>query len=378
MGTSLNLKPSTWPQKPLLLTPTENSATKIIGIRYISEKEYLVPWKSNNNEVCYHIPINNGNEEKGKSLVVDFRSNCFAGTMLIRVSDIEPILIGEIENKKIKDENKTSYFHSRKRTFQTIIQGYFLNNNYPMSSSMTGQIFHPTADSTNAKKSSNFLINSAIKFFKVLSPQLNVQWDSERIHFLSPLNSTAQSIHVYDKEKENNDGKSIIMTFNNTLEDWDLEEPLLNDRNSIFNHHTFSNTLSSHQQQQSDKSTTQQHQDPRMYRKKIFDALTRQSKKKKSNLNDKKNNDNNNEEKSTTESFFDTNKIYSFQFYQHLLNLNEYKLEIPIYVPGASKKINLSNYLYGQPLKIYAGCGDDNTFWSFDIWHDSLITNNNH
>merc|ERR1711862_847496 len=40
-----------------------------------------------------------------------------------------------------------------------------------------------------------------------------------------------------------------------------------------------------------------------------------------------------------------TVKKYLMQFYQHLLNLNEYKLEIPIYVPGASKKINLSKYL---------------------------------
>jgi len=304
-------KVETWPHGPLHITPTKGSETTIIGVRYASEKEYLPH--------INHIPINNGYEEEGKSLVVDFYSKCFVGTILIRVKDV-PI------PNHAHQSTKKGYFQSRKRTFQNIIQGYFIDN-YHMPSSMTGQIFQKTS-----KSPPSFILNSAIKFFRVLSPQLDVQWGPKRINLLSPLNSTAQSVHVCSKEEMTDEKCS------NLIENWDLEEPSKDHSNSIFNHHTFSDI--------SGKNTN----DSRLYRKHIFDSLSSQHKK-----------------KPVQNATFDTNKIYTFQFYQHLLDLNEYKLDI------LGSKWDLTKYLNGQPIKIYAGC-DDDVFWSFDIWHSSLLS----
>merc|ERR1712151_1136276 len=119
-------------------------------------------------------------------------------------------------------------------------------------------------------------------------------------------NSTAQSIHVYDKGTHTNKSECCN---NANIEKWDLEEPSTNESNSIFNHHHCFSNLST-------KSSDSK--DPRIHRK-------------------------------------------------HLLDLNEYKLDI------LGSKWDLTKYLHGQPIKIYAGC-DDDVFWSFDIWHDSLLS----
>ena len=96
--------PSLWPQYPLALRATPNSGMKVLGVRHSSDAEYLPePWCSavptNNigqrngerqavlptkNEL---LPINSGFEPPGKALVIDFETEFFIGTLMLRIKD---------------------------------------------------------------------------------------------------------------------------------------------------------------------------------------------------------------------------------------------------------------------------------------------------
>merc|ERR1719310_877283 len=73
---------------------------------------------------------------------------------------------------------------------------------------------------------------------------------------------------------------------------------------------------------------------------------------------------------------FDTEKEYTFEFFQHLILFDEFALGFPRPVGKAA----IAPMLNGQPLKFVAahqrtgdGMGDEfRWLWSFDIWHESL------
>jgi len=305
-------EPKSWPQRPLLIIPTSNTSTRILGVRFIGEKCYLPPDK------CENVPINTGSEAKGQSLVVDFSSDAFMGTMLVRIKDSKPLL------DDVEPDQKSNYFDNRHRTFQVTVRGRF-RQSYPMTSSVTGQVFHPI---TNDHKPNKTIINGAIRLFKYLSPQLEVQWDHSFIKFLSPLNSTAQSIHV-----TNNTGDETI------IEDWHLTEPECHQSTSIL--HDLPSLKTKHTKTF-----------PQKYRKQVFDSLATAA--------------HHHHIKSPTLNCFDPNKTYTFQFYQHLLFLQDYSLDLGKMLGG---KWKLTKILSGQPIKIMAGFSypnnDMNYFWSF-------------
>jgi hypothetical protein len=79
---------------------------------------------------------------------------------------------------------------------------------------------------------------------------------------------------------------------------------------------------------------------------------------------------------------FDVDKEYSFEFFQHLINFDDFSLD---FVKPIGKH-SLYRMLNGQPLKFMAARqtrGDDKShgvargedlkwFWCFDLWHESL------
>lgn len=136
------LPPEYWPQRPLLLRPTPNSGMRIKGIRFAGKNEYI--WKASQSaltwpsalqrhwgktessapvefpmcEQCMIVPINNGRELPGESLVVDFESNVFKGTMLVRVKDTHGTTCEQFENLK-------GYFDGLHRRYQVVMRGRF-------------------------------------------------------------------------------------------------------------------------------------------------------------------------------------------------------------------------------------------------------------
>jgi hypothetical protein len=111
--------PSLWPQAPLMVRPTPKTTTKIRGIRRAKSLQY-----EDFSGFCAGciLPINNGKEEPGESLVVDFESTHFVGTMLMRTQQAKAVVVPGFQEEQEANnmEEKKSYFDGKKRKFQAV------------------------------------------------------------------------------------------------------------------------------------------------------------------------------------------------------------------------------------------------------------------
>jgi hypothetical protein len=119
--------PGGWPQRPLMIRPTPNTSTRIIGIRRVSTTEY-----QHFPGFCAGciLPVNTGSEAKGESLVIDFESPHFVGTLLMRIKQAP-------KSKTVEYQSSKNYFDGKKRKFQGIVKGRF-KTPLPMSQCVTG------------------------------------------------------------------------------------------------------------------------------------------------------------------------------------------------------------------------------------------------
>ena len=179
--------PSTWEYRPLFLRPSPNSSMKIRGVRNSSSTEYLKEYDLEHDS----LPINSGNEQEGKCLVIDFTTSSFQGTALFRIK------LQQNKSSESDGPNQDYYFAGRKRTFQAVIKGKFLLP-IPISQCVTGQVF----ERPPAKLPPKFILHGAESLFKKLAPQLAIDLDGKRPKFLSPLASTAQTVVCDDANSE--------------------------------------------------------------------------------------------------------------------------------------------------------------------------------
>jgi len=333
-SSSLPPHPENWPQRPLLLRPTPGVGMKILGVRYSSSKTYLPSYEEGQN-----LPINNGLEEKGKCLVIDFESNLFIGTACLRLKNARRSVC-----EKNAGSNEylpsTYYFHKKKRTFQAIIRGRF-KRTIPMAECVTGQMFARPAKHLPPP----LIVKAAVLLMSHLAPQLQSRLEGECPRFLSPLCSTAQTAYV----KKNHMAKGA---------DEDLEDELQEPHPSAPS--SFMQTLP--------QTTTDNHQ-----LSLDCDIKTRIK----------------NRKKAFNKLYSTGNKIpafcsqseYCFEFFQHLILFDKFVLDFPKPVGQHS----LKKILNGQPLQILAlhqvqeQCERGKLpsekltrLWSFDIWHESL------
>lgn len=149
------LEPDQWPQRPLLMRPTPHGGTVVTGIRFAGSTEYL--WKARrsaltwpqalhqhwkkkdeplactspsaktttvaeeDNSMCPHcmiLPINNGKELPGESLVTDFESEAFSGSILVRLKDCKGTTCDGHDQPK-------GYFDGVHRRYQVVVRGQF-------------------------------------------------------------------------------------------------------------------------------------------------------------------------------------------------------------------------------------------------------------
>ncbi|KAL3940699.1 MAG: hypothetical protein SGARI_000872 [Bacillariaceae sp.] len=309
-----------WPQGPLMVRPTPYSSTKILGIRRAGSTEY-----EHFAGFCAGciLPIINGKEEKGNSLVVDFESKYFVGTLLLRIKQAK-----EVDGTEYGEE---SYFDGKKRKFQAVVRGRF-KSQLSMSQCVTGQAF----DRPAGKLPNRWLVNAFIKFISTLAPQLEATLDGEKPRFLSPLVATAHTV--------------LVSHANNTIVSEDMEtgieEPASTDATSVMS--KVSNDIVAV------PDTTTASVGSRMKaRKKVFNTLTA---------------------KDAMEPRFDTDKEYTFEFYQHLLDFGD---ELAVDMGRIGGKVGLAAPTDGQPLKVMGAYRNPDThsledLWSFDLWHASL------
>jgi Protein of unknown function (DUF1769) len=311
--------PDSWPQAPLLFCSTPKSQTNILRIRYDS---YPSPSSERLNSGCM-LPINTGAECPGRSLVVDFESKYFVGTILLRIRDAIPL--------DPQYQTMTSYFDGKKRSFQVRIQGQF-KQELSMSQCFTGQWF----DRPSGKLPAQWIVFNTIKLLTLLSPQLDAKLDDTHPRFLSPLMGTANTVL---QESIGNSRDSTLSKL-----ELDIEEPPF-----------YSNRNVLHQIQALHKGALSKETSVNLRiakRKKYFNQLSIHG---------------------YEEPKFSTQTVYCFEFYQHMLSFGD-NLELNLGNPLG--RISLTQPLNGQPLKCLSlvrdNSGSYEPLWSFDIWHADL------
>lgn len=199
-----SLLPSEWPQYPLMLRV--GSGTVVKGIRFSAQQEYL--WKTGDVHTwkdalehhwgkaskpdtpnfgcpkCMTLPINNGNEPPGESLVVDFESNLWVGTMLLRLRFSEGTTVDKYNDSK-------GYFAGMNRRYQAVITGS-PKKAIPISDCVTGLQLEREAGKLPAK----WILKGALKLLQFFAPQLECKLDHDKPYSLTPLGSTPQMFGV--------------------------------------------------------------------------------------------------------------------------------------------------------------------------------------
>lgn len=168
------------------------------------------------------------------------------------------------------------------------------------------------------KLPSKWIVKSATNFIRFFAPQLDVQIDGPHPYSLTPLGSTPQSLIVQSDSDDD-----IIDISQSHSEPTEESHTLLNKASS---------SVSALQRAR--------------HRKKAFDKLFIDKDK---------------------EFVTDTRKVYTFEFLQHLINFDDFSVDLG----SMFGSIFLADVLDGQPIQIRAS-HNDNTLWSFDIWHKSL------
>mmetsp|Transcript_2907 Transcript_2907/g.5447 ORF Transcript_2907/g.5447 Transcript_2907/m.5447 type:complete len:591 (+) Transcript_2907:238-2010(+) len=334
----IGLSPKEWPQAPILLRPTPGSGTKVIGVRYADTNEYLKRWweevpgcnRSKLSQTfcseCHCLPINNGNEPFGRTLVVDFESDLFQGTLQMRIRHTQGTT-REPYNDSI------GYFSGLNRHYQCVIQGRFKREGIPMIRCVTGQTF---SDPLNLPPA--YVVKGGIRIMNFFAPRLQVKLDGSSPYFVSPLGSTPQTIKV-DQLDSMNRFKQFKANFSISL---DQEEPV--DQSKMLVPLRVGSGSSSVVRAKG--------------RKKAFDKMCTD------------------EDESLT---FQMDKVYSFEFLQHLVDFQNFELSLG----SVLGKMDLSKAVNGQPLSLMAAyqrlmegekqfCFD--TLWSFDVWHENVYT----
>ena len=196
-----------WPQAPLLFRPQPSSGTKIIGIRKDGSKDYL--WQPNKErtawwqvlqeewgserkgpelspccQYCAILPINNGNEAEGDSLVTDFESDLFSGSLMLRLRHSE----GTSRNPS--DDTK-GFFAGKPFRYQAIIRGSY-KKDLPYTELVTGTILERPCGKLPPK----WVMWTALKVVGFFAPQLKTKLDIAKPYTLSPLGSAPRTVTV--------------------------------------------------------------------------------------------------------------------------------------------------------------------------------------
>jgi len=343
-----SIEPENWPQAPIALRPTPGSSTVVKAIRFSNSNEPLwVPgsrltwsqrlaqhWGKCDYEKqqempqctccgkCVILPINNGNEKTGESLIVDFESDLFEGSLLLRLRYVEGATPEPYNDDK-------GYFKGINRRYQACIRGRF-KQSIPVTELVTGLRF----DRKFGRLPSKWILKGALKVISFFAPQMHTKLDVDRPASLSPLGSTPQSIIVDDdcrRSSNNNEADGTVTERNSVMSPLDDVRIEPSEAHRSILGESFKGETSLQRAK---------------IRKKTFDKLYVQK---------------------TAEPKTDPSKIYTFEFLQHLFNFQDFSIELGSMLGS----VNLEDMLDGQPLQIMAAHGDK-PLWSFDLWHECL------
>jgi hypothetical protein len=192
-----------------LFRPQPNSGTKIIGIRKDASSDYL--WKPNEKtpwwhvlqeqwgskatgpalhpccEYCAILPINNGQEAEGESLVADFETALFHGSLMIRLRHSEGTTLDPSDDTK-------GFFAGKPFRYQAIIRGRY-QTDLPYTELVTGTHLERPCGKLPPK----WVMWTALKVVSFFAPQLKTKLDISKPYTLSPLGSAPRTVSVEDE-----------------------------------------------------------------------------------------------------------------------------------------------------------------------------------
>ena len=206
-----------------------------------------------------------------------------------------------------------SYFRRKLRKFQSVIQGKFKKRTQ-FSNVYTGQVLEERVTQLPAK----WIVRSALKLFSNLQPAIKVNLNGDKPYLLSPLASAAQKIIVSRPGDEPSVSKNIYYS----EEDMSLQSKDFENMDRI--------------------------------RRRAYLS-------KRANLN---------------KYYFETDLVYTFDFYQHLINLSTFKLELGFI------KYDITKILGFRPVQIMAVDWDPTQstepekwpfLYNFEIWHRKSV-----
>jgi len=212
------------------------------------------------------LPINNGNETHGETLVVDFESELFDGSVVLRIRHSEG-------TTKLPYDDSIGYFAGMNRRYQAVISGKF-KKAIPITECTTGFVMERPAGKLPPK----WLFKSALRVVSFFAPQLSINLEGDQPYSLTPLGSTPQCVIVSNEPRV---GEEIAQT---------LQEPM-------DSQHTLTGQVCV------SKNAMQRSR----FRKRHFDKLYT----KKSPL-----------------PISDPSKVYTFEFLQHLFNFEDFSIEL--------------------------------------------------
>ena len=213
------LDPSQWPQAPLLLRPTPGRGTKIQRIRLVRNENNddgsTILWEAGQTSKrtwsqalkeywgqkddssldcdmcpeCVILPINNGNEERGETLVTDFESDLFVGTLMLRLRYCHG-------TTRLPYQDDRGYFTGMNRRYQAVIRGRF-KKELSWTQCKTGFVFDRPAGKLPAK----WILKGAVKVLSFFAPHLEVKFDGPRPMSMTPLGSTPQVLAVHNPDE---------------------------------------------------------------------------------------------------------------------------------------------------------------------------------
>jgi hypothetical protein len=243
------------------------------------------------------------------SLQVEYEHGpCPIGKPFWFSSDLfEGYLLVRIRDVAISDdpESDMAYFDGRRRLFQTIVQGRF-KESLPVSSVLTGHEFVKPLKNLPHQ----WILKAATNLIGKLSPGSDIMVHGDHPTMLAPLAGTSQVVRADEPGAE---------------PDIASEEGVEEDCSLLGG--------------------------------KFLDGTVSSSSRKNHLANPKK----------ASKYTFDTETVYTFDFYQNLLNVNTYSLELGI------ASISMCPILNGQPIQCLAKTTDGRYIWNFQIWHESLL-----
>jgi len=201
-------------------------------------------------------------------------------------------------------EGDDAYFAGRKRIFQSVVQGRF-KEEVPASEVLSGHEFaRPLKNLPHP-----FLLKTATNFISKVSPGANVVVHTDRPHVEAPLGGTSQVVRGDEPGNEPNIACRTIAEDCSVL-------------GGIFEKGNVSASR----------------------RKRLLSNPAK------------------------CEGYaFDTETVFTFEFYQNLFDAQTYSLDLGF------AKIGCSNVLNGQPIQWLGKMKDGRYLWSFQIWHEKLL-----